>query len=144
LSMSAQILPKGCRLGLFASRKTKSNNLTSTPPWMGNSGYRRRWNSSNASPAKRAPHGKAPPRGWSTWGVVGLAAATGIASYGAASKAAESRRLKGKAYSSPAKLGGQPVYANIKEMEGVSNHRLTIVPHCILRYPRQSRKYVKL
>jgi hypothetical protein len=54
--------------------------------------------------------------------VLGLAAATGIAAHYAATKAAESRRVRERerAYSNPVKLGGQPVYASIKEMEAVS------------------------
>jgi hypothetical protein len=116
--MSAKILPKGRRVGLFASRKIKTNHLASS--WIGGSGSRCRWSSSNASPAKNAAHGKAPAGGWTTLRVLGLAAATGIAAHYAATKAAESRRVRERAYSNPVKLGGQPVYASIKEMEAVS------------------------
>jgi hypothetical protein len=57
---------------------------------------------------------------------------TAFAGHYVATKAAELRRLKEKAYSNPAKLGGQPVYANITEMEAVSNHRLALMlPPCV-------------
>lgn len=117
--MSAKFLPKGGRrLELFASRSPRTNSVASTPRWMCGSGAGRRWNSSNSPSAKRVPDGKGPRIGWATYAALGLAVA---ASWGVYSTYSEAARLKERAYSNPAKLGGHPVYANIKEMTAVSN-----------------------
>lgn len=139
-SMSVQIIPKGGRLGLFAARKIKTNSLTSLPRWVDGSGSRCRWNSSNASPAKKSPDGRASTKGWTTLQVLGLSAIGLMAGFYFGTETTESTKM---AYSNPAKLGGQPVYARIKQMEAVSHQRHIHVPLPKLRYPRHSKKFVK-
>lgn len=125
--MSAKFLPKGGRrLGLFASRNSRTNNPAQ--PWMCGSGSGRRWHSSNSPSAKRVPDVKGPRVGWATYAALGVAV---VASWTAYSTYSDAARLKERAYSNPAKLGGQPVYANIKDMTAVSNFRLAIAPYCM-------------
>lgn len=129
--MSAQVVPKGGRLAIFACRKTKSNSLASTPRWVQSPTSGCRWNSSFSSAGKRRLDGRAPGRGWTTFRVLGLAAVTSIAGYYVAMRDAESKRLKEKSYSNRSKFGGEPIYASITEMEAVSKASRGTLSHTI-------------
>lgn len=78
-----------------------------------------RWNSSNSTPARVKFSGekeKAKARGWSTWAVFGLAAATGLLAHALATNDAKSRRVKDRQYSNLGKFL-EPQYANFMDME---------------------------
>ena len=72
---------------------------------------------------------KAKAKGWATWKVLSLTAATGILAHVLAANEGNSRRVKDREYSSPGKFL-EPQYAGIEDMEAVSS-----VPIQKLAYP---------
>jgi len=76
-----------------------------------------RWNSSNSTKTNgRFSGSKGKAKGWSTWKVFSLAAATGVLAHVLATKDAKIRRVKEREYSNPGKFS-EPQYANFKDME---------------------------
>jgi D-lactate dehydrogenase (cytochrome) len=116
MSSSAKSLPNA-QARFLASRRTSM-----TPLWMKNTTSKGRWNSSRAGNAGgkfEAGVGKGVWKGWTTFGVLGLMAATAFGAHGFAKYQAEGRELRMRDYSSPDKWV-EPIYASRKDMEDVS------------------------
>jgi hypothetical protein len=107
---SGKTMPKTARF--LASR--------STPLWTKHpAAVRCRWNSSNSTKINNQFSGsKGKARGWSTWKVFSVAAATGILAHVLATNDAKLLRVKEREYSNPGKFS-EPLYANFKDMEAV-------------------------
>jgi len=117
MSTSVKTLPKA-KARILASRRTSM-----TPLWAKNTTPKARWNSSragNPSGKVEASVGKRVSKGWTTFSVLGLMAATGFGAHGFAKYQAEGRELRMRDYSSPEKWL-EPKYASRKDMEDVSS-----------------------
>jgi len=126
---SAKHMPRAARLLASASKSRPSFGPLGFEPVRC-----RRWNSSippaNASRlqsqgratenGKEGEKERGKRRGWSTWKVVTIAAATGVLAHVLARSDAEIRRVKEREYSSPGKFSG-PKYASLVDMEAVSH-----------------------
>jgi hypothetical protein len=95
----------------------------SAQPGMLTSKGQHRWNGSKAGSLEgRLAKGKG--RGWTSLSVLSLMAATGVCATMFASYQAEGKRVKQREYSNPDKWN-HPKYANIKDMEAVSDPNLS-------------------
>jgi hypothetical protein len=116
MSTSAKCFPSA-QARFLASRRTST-----TPLWVKNPTSKGRWNSSRAgNPGAKfdAGLGKRTSKGWTTFSVLSLMAATAFGAHGFAKYQAEARERRMRDYSSPEKWV-DPKYASRKDMEDVS------------------------
>jgi hypothetical protein len=117
MSTSAKCFPRA-QARFLASRRTS----TTSQPWATHTTPKARWNSSragNSGGKVEAGVGKRASKGWTTFSVLSLMAATAFGAHGFAKYQAEAREARMRDYSSPEKWV-EPNYASRKDMEDVS------------------------